>query len=119
MSPGGSNAAKGKRCCQPTAPLITSLGVCLLVIGYITLGAFVFMALEGGGSDHEEQQETTPGTKNDQHSQTSGPRTGKVIYRPLLFLLNTIQKQFKIKNVALLKHITRLYQIIVSSRILK
>ena len=95
MSPGGSNAAKGKRCCQPTAPLITSLGVCLLVIGYITLGAFVFMALEGGGSDLEEQQETTPGTKNDQHSHTSGSRTGKVIYRPLLFLFNIVKHRLK------------------------
>lgn len=45
-----------------TPGLLASLGVCVLVLGYTLLGAFAFMALEGGlksVSDRKNERSTT------------------------------------------------------------
>ncbi|KAJ9584750.1 hypothetical protein L9F63_020900, partial [Diploptera punctata] len=40
-----------KNCCSVSSSVLTCLGVCVLVLGYTLLGAFTFMALEGGYKD--------------------------------------------------------------------
>ncbi|XP_059479664.1 TWiK family of potassium channels protein 18-like isoform X2 [Neocloeon triangulifer] len=60
---GGRKERGGCRCCRkccstPAASTLGNLGVCCLVLGYTVLGAFTFMALEGGieGRGHISQQ---------------------------------------------------------------
>ncbi|XP_065351677.1 TWiK family of potassium channels protein 7-like [Cloeon dipterum] len=58
----GRKERGGCRCCRkccsaPTASTLGNLGVCCLVLGYTVLGAFTFMALEGGHTrGHVSQQ---------------------------------------------------------------